>query len=84
MCNLYDTPVPAVSTDGSEVLLGVLLDSPSPHFCLTPLQFQALLSKTLSLGQSWVSEEQIAISLKTHLKFSECSPKFILHPYVFL
>jgi len=84
VCNLYDTPVPAVRTDGSSVLLGVLVDAPSPDFCLTPLQFQALFSKSLSLRQSWISEGQTAISWKTYLKFSECSPKFRFYPYVFL
>lgn len=82
MFNLSDIPVPAVSRDGSDVLPGVLLDQPSPHCCLTPLQFQALFSKTFSLvqRQAQVSEEKIAIILKTYLKFSECSPKFSLHP----
>lgn len=84
MCNLCDTAVTAVSTDGSDVLLGIMLDPPSPHFCFTLLQFQALFSKSFSLGQSWISEQQISISLKTYLKFSECSPKIRFHPYIFL
>lgn len=86
MCNLCDTPVPAVSTDGSDVLPGVSLDQPSPHCCLTPLQFQALFSKTFSIvqRQTQVSEEQIAIFWKTYLKFSECSPNSGYIPCVFL
>lgn len=72
MCNLSDIPVPAVSTDGSDVLPGVLLDQPSPHCCLTPLQFQALFSKIFSLvqRQNQVLEEQITIFLKAYSKFS--------------
>lgn len=85
MCNLSDIPVPAASTDGSDVLPGVLLDQPSPHSCLTPLQFQALFNKTLSLVQrkTQVSEAQIAVVLKRYLKFSESSPKFSLHPLMY-
>lgn len=83
VCDLYDTPVPAVSTDGSNVLLGVLLDLSSPYSCLTPLQFQALFSKTLLLQQIWISEEQIAISLNTfYLKLAEYSPKFSTSLYI--
>lgn len=52
VCDLCNNPVLTVSSDGSNVLLGVLLDPPSPYFCLIPLQFQALLSKILSLKQS--------------------------------
>lgn len=52
VCDLCNNPVLTVSSDGSNVLLGVLLDPPSSYFCLIPLQFQALLSKILSLKQS--------------------------------
>lgn len=83
VCDLCDTPVPAVGTDGSNVLLGVLLDPPSPYFCLTPLQFQALFSKTVLLQQIWISEEQIAISVNTfYLKLAEYSPKFCTSLYI--
>lgn len=41
VCDLCNNPVLTVSSDGSNVLLGVLLDPPSPYFCLIPLQFQA-------------------------------------------
>lgn len=86
MCNLSDIPVPAVSTDGSDVLPGVLLDQPSPHCCLTPLQFQALFSKIFSLvqRQTQVLEEQITILFEDVLKILSVHPNSAWIPRVFL
>lgn len=45
MCNLYDTPIPAVSTDGSDVLLGVLLNPPSPLLLPHPLAISGTIQQ---------------------------------------